>query len=309
MVKLSESLFDPDARFETIASILDALDALVYVSDMETYEMLYMNHYGIERWGEPNGNKCWQVLQDGQSGPCQFCTNDRLIKKDGNAADVYVWEFQNTVNNRWYQCRDQAIPWIDGRLVRLEIATDISDRVEAEGKLENTKNEALKMARTDALTGVKNRRALFEEAENIFNLAHRYNHTASVIIIDMDHFKNVNDAHGHSAGDEVLISLAGLISQNVRKVDIFARFGGEEFALVLPETDILTARETAEKLRKLIEDMKVDTGKAQINITSSFGVAELTNSNSNFGEVLSNADKALYIAKKKGRNCVECYSE
>src|SRR5690554_4613400 len=112
-----------------LPTILDNLDALVYVADFETHEMLYMNAY----WQNNNlgdywaGKKCWQVLQNAD-GPCSFCTNHLLIDSSGNATGIHVWEFQNKVDKRWYQCRDQAIRWTDGRLVRLEIATDITDR-------------------------------------------------------------------------------------------------------------------------------------------------------------------------------------
>ena len=112
--------------------VLDGLDALVYVSDMKTYELLMLNKYGRQVWGDIVGKTCWQTLQSGQTGPCSFCTNARLLLPGGEPAAPVVWEFQNTVNGRWYECRDQAIRWPDGRLVRMEIATDISGRKQFE---------------------------------------------------------------------------------------------------------------------------------------------------------------------------------
>ena len=112
--------------------MMDSLDALVYVADMETYELLFVNEYGRENWGDVIGKKCWQVLQTNQMGPCSFCTNNKLMDAKGNPAGVYVWEFQNTVTKRWYDCRDQAIRWPDGRCVRMEIATEITLRKQAE---------------------------------------------------------------------------------------------------------------------------------------------------------------------------------
>ncbi|MFZ5775871.1 MAG: MASE3 domain-containing protein [Thermodesulfobacteriota bacterium] len=126
---------------ERMRLILDSLDSLVYVADMQTYELLFMNKYGREIWGEPGGRLCWQVLQSDQCGPCPFCTNDKLLDPDGNPNDGYIWEFQNILNLRWYDCRDQAIRWHDGRLVRLEIATDITDRKQAEQSIQNAKDE------------------------------------------------------------------------------------------------------------------------------------------------------------------------
>ena len=294
--------------YKSISSVLDVLDALVYVSDMETHEMIFMNQYGTERWGKPNTKKCWQILQKEQTGPCEFCTNHLLIDEAGNAKDVHVWEFQNTVDHRWYQCRDQAILWDDGRMVRLEIATDITDRIEAEEKLKNASNEAQRLARTDVLTNIRNRRALFEDSEQVINLAKRYEHWFSVVIIDIDHFKLINDKYGHLAGDFVLKSLAQCITDNVRRVDIFARFGGEEFALILPETELSVAIETAEKLRKLIENLVLEFSNEDLAISCSFGVTAMHGKESSFEVALSQADKALYQAKNKGRNCVEFYT-
>lgn len=111
--------------------IMDSLDALVYVADRQSYELLFLNAYGEKIWGDVIGKRCWQALQANQTGPCPFCTNDRLVDPEGNPAGVHVWEFQNTVTRQWYECRDQAIRWPDGRLVRMEIATDITVRKQA----------------------------------------------------------------------------------------------------------------------------------------------------------------------------------
>lgn len=118
-----------------VLALLDALDAVVYAADMQTHELLYMNAAARAISGGDVGDKCWEVMQSGQTGPCPFCSNDKLLDSEGSPADPYVWEFQNTVNDNWYQCRDQAIRWTDGRLVRLEVATNISARVQAETAL------------------------------------------------------------------------------------------------------------------------------------------------------------------------------
>jgi PAS domain S-box-containing protein len=128
---------------ERLHHILDSLDSLVYVADMETYELLFMNKYGRDIFGDNAGRKCWQVLQAGQDGPCAFCTNDRLISLDGSPTGVYVWEFQNTADQQWYECRDQAIHWRNGggRLVRVEIAANITRRKQGEEELRKGKED------------------------------------------------------------------------------------------------------------------------------------------------------------------------
>ncbi len=124
-----------------LVGIMDSVDALIYVADIETYEVLYINQYGRDIWGDLVGQTCWKTIQSGKSEPCDFCTNDQLIDEDGKATGPFVWEFQNTVNGHWYQCRDQAIPWDDGRLVRVEIATDISARKQIEAERESLINQ------------------------------------------------------------------------------------------------------------------------------------------------------------------------
>ncbi len=115
------------------AHILDELDALVYVADMDSHEILYANARTKKQFGNGIvGKLCWQKMQEDQTGPCPFCTNHLLTDEKGNAKGVHVWEFENTRTGKWYMIRDRAIPWTDGRMVRLEIATDISERKRSE---------------------------------------------------------------------------------------------------------------------------------------------------------------------------------
>jgi PAS domain S-box-containing protein len=126
---------------ERFRMVMDSIDALVYVADMKTYELLFINKYGKDIWGEIEGKVCWQTIQSGQKGPCPFCTNYRLVDDNGNPTGIYNWEFQNTVNGRWYDCRDSAIRWLDGRLVRMEIATDITGRKQIEEALRESEQK------------------------------------------------------------------------------------------------------------------------------------------------------------------------
>ncbi|MDM8542984.1 PAS domain S-box protein [Desulfococcaceae bacterium HSG9] len=121
---------------ERFSAVMNSLEASVYVADMETYEVLFVNKLMQDLFEtDMVGKKCWETIQDGQHGPCDFCTNNRLFDANGDVAGVYVWQHQNTVTGRWNELRDQAIRWTDGRLVRMEIAIDITERKQAEAAL------------------------------------------------------------------------------------------------------------------------------------------------------------------------------
>jgi diguanylate cyclase (GGDEF)-like protein len=286
-----------------LATILNRLDALVYVSDMDTHELLFMNAYGRERWGEVEGRRCWQVLQNDQDGPCSFCSNAQLLDSQGKPLGVHVWEFRNTSNGRWYQCRDQAIEWSDGRIVRLEIATDISDRKQMELELENAVARAETLARTDQLSGLNNRRAFFELGERFCRRA-RTGQPLAVLMFDVDHFKQINDSHGHAAGDALLRALGQLLPPLLRPADVLGRMGGEEFAVLLPDTRAEQALTIAERLRAGIEQLSIDWQGSPLGCTASFGMAVHAHEGICLDTLLNEADQALLKAKRSGRNCI-----
>lgn len=288
---------------EGLRAVLDNLDALVYVSDFETHELLYMNAYGRRIWGSIDGKKCWEVLQDNAS-PCDFCTNHLLIDSEGNPSPPHIWEFQNRLDNRWYQCRDQAIPWIDGRLVRLEIATDITDRKEMELALKEAHAKARAAALEDDLTGLYNRRAFFELGNQLLKQTRRNGSPLAIIMFDLDHFKKINDNHGHDAGDEVLRHVGRVLMSNVREADIAARIGGEEFAILLGDAHAAQASELAERLLGVMHETPVRYHDVRIRPTASFGISSLHPDEPNLENLMARADSAMYESKALGRGRV-----
>jgi PAS domain S-box-containing protein len=151
MLGVIQDISEKKEAFERFRTVMDSLDALVYVADMDTYELLFVNKYGHDIWGDISGKTCWKFLQSNQTGPCNFCTNDRLLDADGNPNESFIWEFQNTLNNEWFECRDQAIHWLDGRLVRLEIASNITQRKNEEKKRIKLEEQLLQSQKMEAI--------------------------------------------------------------------------------------------------------------------------------------------------------------
>jgi diguanylate cyclase (GGDEF)-like protein len=161
------------------------------------------------------------------------------------------------------------------------------------------------LAITDDLTQAFNRRHLFEVGEYEFDQAQRYQRPFAAIMFDIDHFKAINDTHGHAVGDEVLRWFADRCRQAIRSVDLLGRYGGEEFAVLLPETDIKAAMHIAERIRKLVAEKPVETSRGPIAVTVSAGVAEVHEAMSDVHTLIDRADAAMYFAKRTGRNRVE----
>jgi diguanylate cyclase (GGDEF)-like protein len=160
---------------------------------------------------------------------------------------------------------------------------------------------------TDSLTELYNRRHFFEIAILEFERTRRYNRTLSVMMIDIDHFKNINDTHGHAVGDLALCEIVTRIKSSVRTVDIVARYGGEEFVVLMPETGVEEARQVAERIRQIVANRPIEHKDAIILATLSLGVAEMDKNTKDLDELIKYADRALYKAKARGRNCVESY--
>lgn len=168
--------------------------------------------------------------------------------------------------------------------------------------------EAKRMAITDGLTRIYNHRFFQELFEKEYKRAVRYNTTFSLIMMDIDFFKRINDTHGHLYGDEILREMAGLVKGCLRTMDILARYGGEEFAILLPETDLEDAALTAERIRMAVEnhDFPLSRGK-RVTVTVSQGVTSFPAPDvRQRSDIVAKADAALYEAKEAGRNCVRC---
>lgn len=162
----------------------------------------------------------------------------------------------------------------------------------------------IRLASVDALTGLSNRGVFNLEVQREFDRARRYRRELSLVLFDIDHFKRFNDTYGHKVGDDVLRHIGRITIQNCRTNDIATRYGGEEFAIILPETPMERALIQAERLRKSILAFPMPTGETAITITVSVGLAMLEPEMTEPGELIESADRALYRAKESGRNQV-----
>ena len=175
-------------------------------------------------------------------------------------------------------------------------------------ELTQAKNKAEKMARVDVLTGASNRRAFEESAAAEFSRSRRHETHLSLFLFDIDNFKTINDTYGHSAGDAVIRHAAKLSREEVREIDTVGRVGGEEFAILLPETSLAQALEIAERIQQKMMKSIIESNGREIRYTASFGVASLEPEHDSLETAIQNADAAMYISKRSGRNRVTCWT-
>ncbi|MFT5880858.1 MAG: diguanylate cyclase [Moritella sp.] len=182
------------------------------------------------------------------------------------------------------------------------IIYDVTDIANNRLQLDKANEKLARISKTDALTQLNNRHSWNKQIEQEFKRIKRYDQISTLIMLDIDHFKNVNDQYGHIAGDKVIVTVAETIQNHVRGTDFTARYGGEEFVICLTNTDAINAAILAERLRKAIEKQIVVDNNNEIKVTVSLGIAELTPSTDNVASWTKDADCALYQCKENGRN-------
>jgi len=184
------------------------------------------------------------------------------------------------------------------------IIYDVTDVAVSRMELESMNGQLRKLSKTDFLTGLHNRGAWEEALSNEFKRASRSGHQSTLLMVDIDHFKRVNDTYGHAAGDTVIKQVSAAVRKNLRSTDIAGRYGGEEFAVLLVDTTADQALFFAERLRKNVEAMPIEFNQQQFKVTVSIGVGQFHASMAQYRDWIEVADKALYQSKAAGRNRV-----
>lgn len=281
----------------------------VHVIDVSSHAVIYSNQKNeLQEAGDGSQpGKCYQLISQ-QSSACLGCKIPELVDAAGQPnGRSLTYERFNEAADAWFQLQEGTLTLSDGRTAMYSIASDISAIKEMQNRLSEAhaelalKNQQLeRLSVTDRLTGLFNRRKLDEVLAQECERALRTELPLTLLMVDIDHFKSVNDSHGHQIGDDLLVAIARLLQQGVRKVDTVARWGGEEFMILCPATDLAGARALADNIRRAIgsTDFPVVGHK-----TCCLGVAQYRPDETP-DALVKRADEALYRAKNEGRNQV-----
>ena len=286
-----------EQRFHALAD--GALQALFVESVPDNFRPLYVNDAGARMFGydsaaemmalpswrhlaseEALAEKAWAAIEAGELS--KVAGRVKMRHRDGSPL--------------WIELIGQPIAWDGQRALQLTLV-DIGEKVRLEAELEQ-------LATTDLLTGLSNRRSFLTLAERELRRVARTPAPLSLLVIDADHFKVVNDRHGHAAGDQVLRVLGETLRTSVRDVDLVCRWGGEEFVILLPGTDQPTAFAVAERIRERCAEVSIQYESVALRVTVSIGVAERRADENVLEPIITRADHALYAAKAAGRNAV-----
>ena len=246
----------------------------------------------------------------GRSGDCTICIPDGSLSREHarivRPAGKFIIKDAGSKNGSFVngESASEALELNDGD--RIQLGANCTLRFSlVDAKEEAAMKQVYESTLRDALTGLYNRRHLEHQLDVEIAAAIRHNKHLSVAMLDIDHFKKINDTHGHAAGDIVLKSFAAIVGKLVRPEDLLARYGGEEFTLILRDTDATRAMTLANRVRVAIEDATTSYGKTDIKITSSCGVASLEECETpDKATIMKLSDERLYTAKQKGRNRV-----
>ncbi len=294
---------------ELLMTIINLIPVAFFVKDHKSRFFL-INRACEEQWGmsfaDLRGTDASQFFPPEQME--QFLAKDRSIFEGRKPVEFEetFWSAAKKADRIGYTFK---LPMYDASgdpQYLVCVTLDITERKLAQAALLASEKELLVLATTDVLTELPNRRQFLARLAEEFARVQRFgNLRCSVLMLDLDRFKQVNDRYGHPMGDAVLKHFAQLMRKTIRKIDTAARVGGEEFAVILPGSDLATARTSAERLRDIVAKTPLVQDGKTISVTVSIGVASIDPRDSDADQTLIRADEALYRAKENGRNQVE----
>jgi diguanylate cyclase (GGDEF)-like protein/PAS domain S-box-containing protein len=310
------ALQESEARFRNLT---ESLPDAVYTLDLVNHRVAYFNHDAFLGYSRNELMALGSILHElhPEDAPAVLAHWQQMMR--GEVPVSLEYRLRSKAGHwEWVASRETIVSRSADETPKeiMVILTVITERKQAEEELRHAKeaieaaNRELQqaiareqfLARTDELTQVNNRRHFIELARHEFAVAQRYQHPLSVILFDVDHFKQINDTFGHQAGDEMLQHIAQIAGEDLRAADILARYGGEEFVLLLPNSTAQQARILAERIRKGIAERGIDTDTGNVRVTISAGIAEVLSQEDTLDRLIQRADQALYAAKEAGRN-------
>ncbi|HKS86071.1 MAG TPA: diguanylate cyclase, partial [Pseudolabrys sp.] len=238
----------------------------------------------------------------------RLCSQIRSIERSRNLPILAVAEGDNATRlarGLEIGVNDYLFRPLDRNELLARVRTQIKRKRYTE-RLRDNVQMSIELAITDGLTGLSNRRYMETHLETLVEQASARGKPIAVLVVDIDYFKAINDGHGHDAGDDVLREFAARIHQAIRSIDLACRYGGEEFVIVMPETDMAVATMVAERLRRRVagQPFAIQEGARTLDVTISIGIAALSDASDSAAAILKRADQALYRAKRDGRNRV-----
>ncbi len=281
---------------QRLNDILFNVQTGIVIIDAESHKITDVNPMAAKLIGlkkrQITGNVCYKFICPADKGKCPITD---LNKKVSREEKVLV----NSAKKEIPILKTATTTIIGGKKHIIESFVDISE-------MKRLQEELRTLSIKDSLTNLYNRRYFYERTEVEMGRAHRVQRPLLFIMIDLDHFKKVNDTYGHQAGDEVLVSFSKIATSYLREYDILCRFGGEEFAILCPESKLEDSIVIADRIRKGIEKNKNLYGDNEIKITVSLGITHLLKEDKTIDKLIKRADDALYKAKDTGRNKVCC---
>ena len=250
------------------------------------------------------GRKCYEVTRN-VSEVCEECIVAKTFKSgDPSAKEKKVATTHGA--DEWVEIYTYPVISEAGEVTHvIEYVRNITDRKRADEQRQLFIQELEHLSSVDALTGLLNRRMLYDRLRHEIERVRRYKVDLAMMFCDLDYFKEINDTHGHSVGDEVLKRIAGILRSSLRTADIIGRYGGDEFLVVLPQTSLKDAHDLAERIRVSVQEMRYEVCEGQnVGTTMSIGVTYYAGGESDVDALINRIDTALYVSKKAGKNQV-----